>query len=165
MTQEPPTGPPPPTPGDPKNTPSRWLLPALTFVVGALLAGVAVAVTDSGARDDAEQRTASPAPAQPVQSPSPGDATVPPELPPSRGDVIVRIPGSCLEAAEGAERVAQRLDDVANAARDFNARRLQELVDDLQALQQQVRELAEECRASAQVGVAEPTPPPASPTR
>ncbi len=119
-----------------------WLLPALTFLAGVALAGAVFAVTNSG---DDQGVLADPggsaSPASPATSASP---TSPPPT-----DLVVTVPQSCLDAADGVSRVSQEVRGAVEAVRDLDARRLQEIVDRIQALQPEVQAFADTCRATA----------------
>lgn len=143
----------------PPATVSRWtwLLPAITFVVGVALAGVVFAVTGSGDGDGAvSDARASASPAAPTTAPS------------SAG-LVVTVPQSCLDAADGVTRTSQEVRGAVDAVRDLDARRLQEIVDRIQALQPQVQALANTCRATAgtrlQDGTLATAAPAPSPTK
>lgn len=118
-----------------------WLLPVLTFLVGCVLGGVVVA---AGGSDADGERTAAPTPATTADQeedgadPSPGPT-----------DLVVRVPQSCLDAADGATEATGQVDDVVAAVRDLDARRLQEIVDRIQQVQPRVQRLAEQCRSVA----------------
>ena len=116
-----------------------WVLPALAFVAGVALGAAVVSVGNLGG-DDSRAAAVAVSP-----SPSPDDDAGPS----ASADVVVRVPGACLEAADGAEEAAREVDDVADAVRSFDARRLQELVDRFQQLQPEVQRLADRCRELA----------------
>lgn len=117
-----------------------WLLPALAFVAGVALGAVVVGVGASGDGDGTAQVGASP-----TSEPSSGDQPTGT----ASSDALVRVPASCLQAADGAEEAAREVDDVVEAVRTFDARRLQELVDRFQQLQPEVQRLADQCRGAA----------------
>ena len=130
-----------------------WLLPALAFVAGVALGAVVVAVGASGDDDDTVPGvTASSSPEASATPDGAGNVTATPS-----GDALVRVPASCLDAADGAERAARQVDDVAAAVREFDARRLQELVDEFQQLQPEVQRLADQCRSAAGEGLGDGT--------
>lgn len=114
------------------------LLPAITFLIGVALGGALIAVGTNAGGDDsaAPHSTAAPAPS--------GSAS-------TSGDAVVTVPGACLDAANQAEEAFSLLRGGVTAIRDLDARRLQELVDQLQKLDPQVRSLVDECRAAAAV--------------
>lgn len=118
-----------------------WLLPALAFVVGVVLGAVVVGVGASVGSDAAD--TTASVTAEPE---APDDEQEPATSP---SDVLVRVPGSCLEAADGAEQAAGQIDDVVEAVRALDARRLQELLDEFQQLQPDIQALADRCREVA----------------
>lgn len=153
-----PPGPPPPAGAQqPAKQPGRsrwtWLLPALAFLAGLAL-GAAVIAAGTAGDDDAGAPLAAP-----TAEPSPtGQAS------PEPTDLVVTVPAVCVEAAELAEDAARQVDDVAAAARDFDARRLQELVDTLQELRPELEDRAAQCRDLAGeglVGSVTPSPTPA----
>lgn len=125
-----------------------WLLPALTFLVGA---GLSAALFALGDTDDAELT----APAGPRSAePTEGD------LPSDEQEVVVRVPAACIEAAELAQTVISALSDVADAAAAFDARRLQESLDVVQQMRPEVEATASECRdltADARIVTQDPT--------
>lgn len=125
-----------------------WLLPVLTFLLGCLLGGVVIGV---GATGGTPEQVAAPettsAPEEPADEDGAGTDVSP--TPDAEEDTVVRVPESCLAAADGAVVASNRIDDVVAAVRDFDARRLQEVVDEIQQQQPQVRELAERCRSTA----------------
>ena len=137
---------------DPKQTPEVdgggrrqlqmfWILPALTFLVGLLLGGVVVGVTglggDAGADDSAAEES-------PTEDPG-GSAGPEPS-----GDATVTVPAECIETAELSQQAIALTREAAQAIGDLDARRLQEIVDDLQALEPEVNDLATRCRDAAE---------------
>ena len=126
--------------GSRRRSTSWWLLPALTFLAGCLLGGLIVGVGTFGDGDG--DGTAAPAPTS-----APADGADDPEDAP--GDLVVRVPESCLRAADGATEATGQVDDVVAAVRDLDARRLQEIVDRIQQVQPEVQRLAEQCRSVA----------------
>lgn len=124
-----------------RSSPWTWLLPALTFLVGCLLGGVVVAAGAFDGDDDEPLRAA------PGASQQPGDGEDGPQPTPTSGDVVVRVPESCLQAADMATSAIGQIDRVVEAVRDLDARRLQEIVDQVQKLEPEVRRLADQCRS------------------
>lgn len=112
-----------------------WLLPVLTFLVGCALGALVLGVGGSGG-DEGE---AAPAPT-PTQEPEVASGD------PETTDVVVRVPASCLEAADGALAATDEVDSAVAALRDLDARRLQEIVDRVQQSQGEIRALAERCQ-------------------
>lgn len=119
------------------------LLPALTFLAGL---GLAAAVLGATGSDDAEDATA-----QPTPSPTPSASPAQPEL-------VVRVPGPCLQSAERAEQAYALLERGVTAARDLDARALADLVDQVQRERPQVEALVQACREAAGDAVVQPTP-------
>ena len=124
----------------------RWsvLLPALTFLVGLLL-GAAVIAALSSDGDDERAAPRAPAPA-PTAQPSPSAA------------LTVRVPEPCVRAADKAEQAYALLEQGVAAARDLDARGLQELVDTVQRERPQVEALVRQCREQSATALAQPTP-------
>ena len=134
-----------------------WLLPAVTFLVGAALsAGLfAVGDTDEPASD---RRLAGPS-----AEPTSGDGAV--QTPDQQ--VVVKVPAVCVKAAELAQTVTAALGNVADAAGSLDARRLQESLDVVQKIRPEVEATAGQCRDLAldgQIVTPDPTGAP-TPTR
>lgn len=126
-----------------------WMLPALTFLAGLLLGGVLVGVTAGGSGGipgfGGEDETATEAGGEADSEGSPQDP----------GDRTVTVPVECLEAAERSQEALGLTRQAAEAIGSFDARRLQEIVDELQGLEPEVNALARSCQdraASAQRG-------------
>lgn len=160
-----------------------WLLPVLAFLLGALLAGVVVAVgtadeppsigaarsAASGEEGDGELLDEDVVDEDLVdgnlveEDQDGGDLDVP-----EPSDVPRDVPDSCLQAAEQAQTAAGQADEVIGAVRDLDAGRLQELVDDIQRSQPEVGRLVGDCQATAgellrrEAGTPSPTESPAS---
>lgn len=131
-----------------------WLLPALTFLVGAALSAGLFALGDTD--DDADRATGRQSPsADPVTSPTPDE-------------LVVQVPAVCVEAAELAASVSTALGDVVDAAGALDARRLQESLDVVQQMRPEVEAASAGCRELAREGrIVTPdvtAPPTASPT-
>ena len=133
----------------------RWsvLLPVLTFVTGLVLGASALAITQS-ADTGAQQPLAQ---ASPTEEP---DVEPTPEVSP--GALRVTVPAPCVRAAEKAEVAYEVLDDAVAAVRDFDARRLADLVDRAQAERALTEELVEECETAAGMQLVEPIGSPSS---
>jgi hypothetical protein len=163
--QPPPPGeartPPPAGKGESNGPRPAWVLPALLFVAGLLLGGVAVAAADLG--DDSEPvATSSPSP-----SPSPSSSPSPSPTGTGTSDVNIRVPAPCIQVAEEADAAFDEVDALAAAIRDFDARELQEFLDRFQSLRPRIEGLSQQCRERASEGLVEgnlitPTPAPTS---
>lgn len=137
--------------GPPATSRWLWLLPALAFLAGCALTGVVVAVGQVGGDPDPSSPAAT---AQEEDQAGPGDTDGTPDSTGSTdGDVYVRVPQSCLEASESALVLAQQADRIAAAVRDLDARRLRDLVDEVQQVRDDVQSSGEQCRSSAGEGV------------
>lgn len=120
----------------------RWsvLLPALTF-----LAGLALGAAVLGASTTQDDTQAAPPP--PSAAPAP-----------TASDLLVRVPGPCLEAAERAEQAYALVERGVTAARDLDARGLADLVDEVQQQRPEVQALVDACRTAAGNAVVQPSP-------
>ena len=119
------------------------LLPALTFLAGLGLAAAVLGAT--GADDEPD------AAARPTPTPTPSASPAQPEL-------VVTVPGPCLQSAERAEQAYALLEQGVTAARDLDARALADLVDQVQRERPQVEALVQACREAAGDAVVQPTP-------
>lgn len=119
-----------------------WLLPALTFVIGLLIGGIVVGLTGFGV-DSAvgEQEPGDAAAGEPEEPEAPAT----PE-PGSSPDRTITVPGECLQVAERSQEALTLTQEAAQALGELDARRLQGIVDRLQDLEPQVRELAAACQ-------------------
>jgi hypothetical protein len=108
-----------------------WVLPALTFLVGLALGALVV-----GAPDEAPV----PATTDPAAAPASEPSAAP-------SDLLVRVPEPCLAVAEQAEEAVAVVDRAVAAVRSFDARELQEVLDQAQDLRPGVERLAADCRA------------------
>jgi hypothetical protein len=127
-----------------------WLLPALTFLVGAALSAALFALGDTDGPELTAPRAA------PTAEPTDGD------LPSDEPEVVVQVPAACVKAAELAQTVTSALGDVADAAGALDARRLQESLDVVQQIRPEVEATATECRdlaAAARIVTQDPTAP------
>lgn len=131
----------------------RWsvLLPALTFLAGLLLGGAVIAAT---ATDDGEERVAAGPTASPTAAPGQPSQPTP-------TDLVVRVPGPCVQAAERAEVAYMILEEGVAAARDLDARRLADLVDRAQQERPQVEALVRQCQQATGDAIVNPAPTPA----
>ncbi len=128
---------------------SRWrrwsvLLPALTFVAGLALGA---AVLGASTTEDGEGTVAAPAPAPPAAAPAP-----------TPSDLLVRVPGPCLQAAEQAEQAYALVEQGVTAARELDARGLADLVDQVQRQRPEAQAQVDACRSAAATSVVEPAP-------
>jgi hypothetical protein len=126
-------------------------LPAVTFVVGAVIGGVVVGVGFDG--DD------SPDSSQSTETTDPDRSGATP-------DTTVVVPAACSQAAEAVTEAVGLIRDGAGSVRDFQPERLVEVLDDLEVLDPELRRLAQQCSA-VDVSPGSPTstdPTPESPT-
>ncbi len=109
------------------------LLPALTFLVGIVLGAVVVIAGQPGAT--VGEVTGEP-------SPSPSASSDPDAV----GDTVVTLPAACEDAAENVTEATRLIDESATAVRDFRPDELVGLLNQLEDLDAETRELAAECR-------------------
>ena len=137
----------------------RWsvLLPVLTFVVGLVLGAVALSVTQVDDEGTPQPLAGASPEATPAQEPSTEQ---------SPGSLRVIVPAPCVLAAEKSEVAYDVLDEAVAAVRDFDARRLADIVDRAQAERAETEELVEACEDAAgadlveRVGSPGPSPDP-----
>lgn len=117
---------------------SRFLLvPAVTFLVGLVLGAVLVWVgTDLRGGEPQPGGTAAPTVPTPTGSRS-------------SSDVTVTVPADCLAAAQAAEDVLGLGRQAASAVADLDAKRLQDLIDEMEKLEPRVRQAADNCQSIA----------------
>jgi hypothetical protein len=113
------------------------ILPAATFIVGVLLGGGLVWLALDGGSADGDGSTA--------PEPAPSTSTPAPSVP---SDAIV-VPGACTRAARGAGTTVSLLRDALTAITDLDAARLEDVLDELEVVDQQIREDLAECRRLA----------------
>ena len=119
------------------------LVPALTFLLGLALGAAVIGVAFGQDR------------AAPAGAPAPPSAAVPQPTP---SGLVARVPDACLRTADKADVAYQILDDAVAAARELDARRLQELVDRVQKERAGTETLARACRAQAGTAVTDRAP-------
>lgn len=111
-----------------------WLVPAVAFLLGLVLGGVLVAVGGWGDGDgsaaDGETK---------VSTPTPTTST-------PRDDLTVTVAGACLDAVDATEQVVTLGRQAVSALTELDARELQRVVNEMQQLEMEVRDLAEQCR-------------------
>ncbi len=133
----------------PPNSPRRsfrssaWWLAGVAFVAGLAVGAVIVGLLSEGSPDSrntaAQQTTtATTTSAASSESTSSGGAS---------GQVTVNQ--ACLDAVTGAQEAYGAINDIAQAARDLNAGRLDEIVRSLQPLQAQLTDNVDACNITA----------------
>lgn len=121
-------------------------LPALTFLLGAVLGGVVIGVglgVGDSSGSDPEGAGAAAAPTTTASS-----------------DTTVVVPAACSEVAATVTRVLELVRQGVGAVRDFQPTVLTDVLDQLETLDPQLRAAAEQCSA-VQVNPGEPTGSPA----
>lgn len=117
----------------------RWwtiVVPAVTFLVGLGLGLVVMVATGDPSEPDADIPAAD-------ESPSASSSAEGTDTP----DTVVTVPGACEDAARNISEATRLLDDVAASVRDFQPDELVDLLDQLEQLDAETRELAEQCGA------------------
>lgn len=121
---------------EPRSGRARWIVPLVTFLLGALLGGVGIGLVMRGG-DEPAPVTAAPTTATPT---SPADQ--------------VAVPRACLKIADEAEVLQGQLDQAMEAARDLDAARLAEMVRGIDEQQASLRKNTETCRRGAATATA-----------
>jgi hypothetical protein len=133
---------PPPAPEPRSQRALRWWLAAGTFVVGLFVGGIVVGLVSGGS-------TTLPATGSGTGSSSPGAAL------PTTGAVRTSSAGAtaqvvvneaCLRALNAAQDVYGTIGDLADAARQLNAARLDQVIRDLEPLQGRLRQNLSACQ-------------------
>jgi hypothetical protein len=122
------------TTGHERSSPSRWwfsAVPAATFLIGLVLGGLVIGLGLSG--DDGSPH------ADTTPTPTGGDQPTP------TSDVTVVVPNACLEAADTVEQAMDLISGGARSVTEFEPEELVELLDQLEDLDAQARELARQC--------------------
>jgi hypothetical protein len=127
-----------------------WLLPGGTFLAGCALGAVVMGVADAGG--DAGPSTSAGSAAAPAGAGSSAEAG-------GAGDdgladsgdssEDVRVPGPCVQTADEATRLVEQVDRVVAGIADLEPERLRQSVDDVQQIRDEVRDVADQCRAAA----------------
>lgn len=118
---------------------SRWwgiLVPTVTFIVGLGLGLVIMFATGGGSDPALGPEAGDESPTGPTSSATGTDTP----------DTVVTVPGACEEAARNISEATRLLDDVAASVRDFQPDELVDLLEQLEQLDTETRELAERCR-------------------
>ncbi len=133
----------------PPNSPRRsfrssaWWLAAVAFVAGLAVGAVIVGLLSEGS--PAGQNTAA------QESTGAVTTSVTSSAPVSSGGASgqVTVNQACLDAVTGATAAYGAINDIAQAARDLNAGRLDEIVRSLQPLQAQLTDNVDACNITA----------------
>lgn len=110
-----------------------WLIPAVTFLVGLVLGGGVIALAGLGSDG----------------TPSAGSTTTPVPSPTRTTAPDLVVPGDCVQVATDSQALLSLVDEAAQAARDLDAAKLSDLVAELRAQQQIVRDQAAACQSAA----------------
>jgi hypothetical protein len=130
-----------------------WWWLAVLFVAGLVLGGVIVAVfADDGTPATLPPTSPSQAPTTPLRSPPAGD------------DVTIVVNNACLRAIDDAQGAYRALRGVGIAARQLDAAGLDQIVQDVQAIQAHLGHDVSACNATVQLPAGESSQAPASST-
>ena len=115
------------------------LLPAIALVVGLVVGGLFVGLTDLGGSGD----TASQGPTSTSSTSPAGSSSSTPT------DVVITVPGACLTLTDDSQELLDLVDQAAKAARDLDAAALSSVVSKLQDAQSRLRTQTDACRTAA----------------
>lgn len=123
-------------PDRPGTSTPAWqkFLPAATFLVGLGLGSVVVAVSQTG--------TAPSAGGGQSAGPTPGASATPAG---GAGDTVVTVPGACEDSAQNLREAASLLRESVGTVKDFAPKRLVEILNRLETLDNETRPLIDEC--------------------
>lgn len=128
------------------DTPRRGvgaLLPAIALVVGLVVGGLFVGLTDlGGSGDQASSGTPSTSSTGSASSPGSTSSGTP-------SDVVITVPGACLTLTDNSQELLDLVDQAVTAARDLNASELSSVVSKLKDTQDRLRTQTEACRTAA----------------
>lgn len=132
-----------------------WLLPGLTFLAGAVLAGAGVflAYDDRDEDGDADADAVAAAPS----------ATATPSAASAGDELVVQVPAQCVQASEAVRTVTSTLDNAVDAVQDFDAAGLRQTINALEELRPGLEQASQACLDIAADGRIV-TPPPAVPS-
>lgn len=128
-----------------RNRAGAWFLAAGTFVAGLLIGAVVVGLFSEGS---------------PVQSAAAGDRTsssasataASPEGTSAAGATAkLNVSAACLQALSDAQEAASSINAIADAARNLDARRLDEIVRSLQPLEQRLTNDIDACKVTTEL--------------
>lgn len=127
-----------------RSTPAwAWWLAAAAFVVGVAVGAVTVGLLSEGSSDRQAMTAQDPttATSNPTQTPDAASSAA------ASGQVTVNQ--ACLDAVTAAQAAYSAIDDIAEAAQQLDARRLDEIVRSLQPLQDQLTDNVDACNITA----------------
>ena len=104
------------------------VVPAVTFVLGLLIGVLVTGAGSNGGDEPSATETVS-------VSPSPTESA----------DTEVRVPRECVQAAETAEEATQLILDNLSAIQDFQGQKIIDMLDRLEELSGETRELSKSC--------------------
>ena len=147
-------------PGPPPKRAAGWFLAAGTFIAGLLIGAVAVGLFSEGS--PVPQATAAGGQTSTSASASRGTTE---GTGASGATAQVTVNDACLQALTAAQEAATNINAIADAAKNFDARRLDEIVRGLQPLEQRLNDDIAACNVTSELpngvivsGATTPTP-------
>jgi|tagenome__1003787_1003787.scaffolds.fasta_scaffold20686700_1 hypothetical protein len=132
---------------DRRLTGAWWVLPALTFVVGAVLGAVVVWVASFG-DDGNTPAAAAPSSTTSTSASTPSAAGSAGASPASPGEVTVTVPAACSSLAQDARQAADVLTQAGVAARDLDSSRLADIARQMQDVRDRLSSQSAACTAA-----------------
>jgi len=130
------------SPVDPPRRSVGLLLPALALVVGLVVGGLFVGLTDMGdSGDQASQVAKAAGSANSTASPSSNSS--------SSSEMVLTVPQACLDLTDDSQDLLDLVEQAVTAARDLDASGLSAVVSKLQDAQERLRTQTEACRTAA----------------
>ena len=129
------------------DTPRRGvgaLLPAIALVVGLVVGGLFVGLTDLGGSGDQASSSGTSSTGSTSSASSPGSTSSG-----TPSDVVITVPGACLTLTDDSQELLDLVDQAVTAARDLNASELSSVVSKLKDAQGRLRTQTEACRTAA----------------
>ncbi len=149
-----------------RNRAGPWFLAAGTFIAGLLIGAVVVGLFSEGSPG---LQTASAG--DQTSSSASATAATPESTSVSGATAKVNVNEACLQALTAAQEAASNINAIADAARNLDARRLDEIVRSLQPLEQRLTDDIDACKVTTELpngviisGVTTPVPTESSQT-
>lgn len=134
----------PPGAGGQRRRALRWSVAAITFVVGLIVGGVLVGIVAGRSTQVPEASGSGSASSSPATPSAPASSS-------AAASAQVEVNQACLRSINAAQDVYQQLDALAQAAQKFDARRLDEVIRNLQPLEQRLRDSVPACQVTTRL--------------
>ncbi len=118
------------------------LLPAIALVVGLVVGGLFVGLTDLGGSGEQTSQGSSTGSTSSTSSAGSSSSS-------SGSDVVITVPAACLNLTDESQALLDLVDQAVTAARDLNASDLSAVVSKLQDAQSRLRTQTDACRTAA----------------